>query len=130
MAFAEQLPDLIMNAYIEGQDLDCCGDLFAIARQGFCLPDENSIDQHQALEYAIIAVKENFHLQVDWAKNAKISYSCFRQDGKTVWRVIFWKTGIQELPGAVVDMDAETGVPFRVERYDGTPESIPYVERL
>lgn len=129
-AFAEQLPDLIMNAYIEGQDLGRCGDLLAIARQGFCLPDENAIGQHQALENALMAVGDKFLLQDGWAEEAEIAFSCFKQEDKTIWRVIFWKTGNPELPGAVVDMDAETGVPFRVERYDGTPESIPYVERL
>lgn len=130
VAFAEQLPDLVMNAYIEGQDLGRCGDLLAIAGQGFCLPDATAIEQHQALEHAVKAAGDKFHLQDDWGKEAEIAFSCFRQEDKTVWRVIFWKTGNPELPGAVVDMEAETGVPFRVERYDGTPESIPYTERL
>lgn len=129
-AFAEQLPDLILNAYMEGQDLGRCGDLLAIAGQGFCLPDENTIEQHQALENAVMAVGDKFHLPDGWENDAEIAFSCFRQEDKTVWRVIFWRTGNPELPGAVVDMDAETGVPFRVEKYEGHPESIPYTERL
>lgn len=128
--YAKQLPDMIMNAYIEGQDLRRCADLIAIARQGFCMPDEKNIDQNSALENAVMAAADRFYLQDGWAEQAEIAYSYFQQENKAVWRVIFWKTGQTELPGVVVDMDAQTGAPFRVERYDATPESIPYAERL
>lgn len=128
--YAKQLPDAILEAYMEGQDLSRCGDLLAIARQGFSLPSKDVMSQADALEKAKQAVENSFSPAEGWDQKANINYSLYRKEDSFIWRVIFWKTGQKELPGAVVDMDAKTGVPFRVEKYDGTPESIPYVERL
>lgn len=128
--YASQLPEAILSAYMEGQDLDRCGDLLAIAGQGFSLPANGVMARAEALEKANQAVKEKFGLNGGWADQAEIGYSLFRQGDVFIWRVIFWKTGRNEMPGAVVDMNAITGEAFRVERYDGTPESIPYRERL
>lgn len=128
--YASQLPEAILTAYMEGQDLSKCGDLLAIARQGFSLPANGVMARGEALEKAKQAVVEKYGVEAGWADQAEISYSLYRQEDAFFWRVIFWKTGNPEVPGAVVDMDAQNGIPFRVERYDGTPGSIPYAERL
>lgn len=129
-AYAARLPEAILSAYLEGQDLSRCKDLLAIAGQGFCLPGKDVMSRTEAQEKALFAVEEAFALKAGWAARAETYYSFFRQEDRLVWRVIFWKTGEKELPGAVVDMDAETGDVFRVEHYDATPDSIPYAERL
>ena len=129
-AYAAELPQRILSAYMEGQDMDKCADLLAIAGQGFCLPGDTDMTQKDALDKAMQAAEEKYGMPSGWADEAEVYYSFFRTEDGSVWRVIFWKTGVGELPGAVVDMDAKSGEPFRVERYDGTPTSIPYRERL
>lgn len=128
--YAKQLPDAILSAYMEGQDLSRCGDLLVIARQGFTLPANGVMGQAEALEKAKQAVESAFAPPDGWDHDATIYYSLYKLEDRMIWRVIFWKTGFQELPGAVVDMDSQTGRAFRAERYEGTPESIPYAERL
>lgn len=128
--YASRLPEEILAAYIEGQDLSCCADLLAIARQGFALPTDDVPAYAEMLEKAEEAVEKALCLPEDWAAKAVIQDSFFCTEERLTWRVIFIKTGMKECPGAVVEMDAFTGEVFRLERYDGTPESIPYVERL
>ena len=128
--YASGLPEAILAAYVEGQDLGRCGDLLAIARQGFSLPINGAMARADALEKARQAVVERFNVEDGWAAQAEVSYSLYRQGDAFFWRVIFIKTGLKELPGAVVDMNGTDGQWIRVEKYDGTPESVPYVERL